>query len=362
MSLNLKTFTIILGFFQILWAGYGTGYASITNGSSYTLNIYIDNIYKGTLAPGNSIYITIYGGSAKIYAEAPGVGYWGPKTVNEGERITITDLYYEKEKVKLEKEKVKLKSIGEQIERSEPVVIAPPESIPFLLEGVKDFTKKKISLKLFSKEKSVDDWYKKYGLTSNSSSIIGPPYPESTKFGKIAYAKKYDDCVILVYAIQQFINLEKSIVHHKITLLVCDTLLNEVKFAYDMEQLFPEEFNVLQYEMIGDYLYFNSTTNTYDSLSNYNTAYLICFDVKQGKIVWVTPPLTSNHGFVVYKDVIFCGFGFTNEDNFLFVVNRYTGKITQKIKLDSDPDKIIVKDKKLYVHTDNFDYIFTIKE
>ncbi|MEO0135943.1 MAG: hypothetical protein ABIL86_00225 [candidate division WOR-3 bacterium] len=47
---------------------------------------------------------------------------------------------------------------------------------------------------------------------------------------------------------------------------------------------------------------------------------------------------------------------------FLFVVNRYTGKIIQKIKLDSAPETMIVKGKKLYVRTYNRDYIFAIKE
>ncbi|MEO0190497.1 MAG: hypothetical protein ABIL18_05910, partial [candidate division WOR-3 bacterium] len=333
MNINLKTFAIILGLVQSLWAGY----VSISNETSFTLNIYVDGEYKGTLAPGNTAYINVYGGSAKIYAEASG-GYWGPRTVEEGEKIAITDLYYEKES------EVKPKTIAEKIALCKPVTIVVPESVPFLMEGISDSTKNKITLKFVSKKSNQitdeDNWYKENNLNPKPPAIAlsDSTIPESTKFGKLAWARRYDDYIILIYGIRQIIKLEEFTIHYKITLLVCDNSLSEVKFAYDMEQLFPGEYEAHQYEMVGNFLYFNSTTNTYASLSNYKTAYLICLDVKNGKIVWVTPPLTSNQDFAVYKDVIFCGYGFTDEDDFLFVVNRYTGEIIQKIKLDSAPE------------------------
>ncbi|MEO0096423.1 MAG: hypothetical protein ABIL46_05345 [candidate division WOR-3 bacterium] len=74
-------------------AGTTRGYCwvRVNNYSSWTIDVYIDGWYKGTLSPGYYSYFKIWEGYTKLYAEGTYTDYyWGPiyRDIGEGETFT----------------------------------------------------------------------------------------------------------------------------------------------------------------------------------------------------------------------------------------------------------------------------------
>ena len=78
-------------------------------------------------------------------------------------------------------------------------------------------------------------------------------------------------------------------------------------------------------------------------------------------ILWRSPALVSNaRNFVVHGDVIVAGYGFTQEPDFLFVIDKHTGQILHKKKVKSGPEFIFEKNGMLHVRTYDRDYVFEL--
>ncbi|GAB4544165.1 MAG: hypothetical protein Tsb0014_38150 [Pleurocapsa sp.] len=110
-------------------------------------------------------------------------------------------------------------------------------------------------------------------------------------------------------------------------------------------------------------LYFSHSHSTYAKSSSGMNAYLTALDLKTNQILWRSQPLVCNaSNFIIIDDVIICGYGFTAELDYLYLINKNTGEILQQIPLKTAPDYIIPKDNKLYVRTYNTDYVFKIQD
>lgn len=111
-----------------------------------------------------------------------------------------------------------------------------------------------------------------------------------------------------------------------------------------------------------DVLYFSHGHRTYASSSKNMNAYISAFDLKEQKIIWHSKPLVCNsYNFELYKDMIICGYGFTKEKDYLYVLNKFTGEIIHKQPLRSGPDYVVRKNDSLYVRTYDTNYFFKIK-
>ena len=114
--------------------------------------------------------------------------------------------------------------------------------------------------------------------------------------------------------------------------------------------------------MMDNYLYLSIYHNTYAESCPEN-GYIICIDVDTDNIVWISDPLVVNSdNFVRYGDSIICGYGFTNEKDYLYVLNRFTGKTEKKIPLKKSPDYLTYVGDDLWVRTYSYDYVFTIAD
>lgn len=60
-------------------------------------------------------------------------------------------------------------------------------------------------------------------------------------------------------------------------------------------------------------------------------------------------------------DVILCGYGFTAEDDYLYQIDKHTGRIIVQTDVASMADCLIEQDGKLFIHTYNRDYIFKVE-
>ena len=108
-------------------------------------------------------------------------------------------------------------------------------------------------------------------------------------------------------------------------------------------------------------LYVSVGHNGYASVES-KSSYIVAIAPDTGYVLWRSEPLVSNaNNFQIVKDTIICGYGFTAEDDFIYLLDRFTGQRMDKIKVNSGPDQFEVSGDTLYVATYNTAYEFKIE-
>lgn len=93
-----------------------------------------------------------------------------------------------------------------------------------------------------------------------------------------------------------------------------------------------------------------------------DSCYLVAYDIVNDKILWRSEDQTFNSmNFIVKDDVIFCGYGFTAEDDYIYQISALTGKTLSRTPVLKMPDLFVEQDGQLYVHTYSYDYVFRIE-
>ena len=81
------------------------------------------------------------------------------------------------------------------------------------------------------------------------------------------------------------------------------------------------------------------------------------YDLENNKLLWRSGDHTCNTmNFIVKKDVIICGYGFTSEKDYLYQLNLHTGEVIASLELKKQPDLLVTQDNMLYVHTYSYNY------
>lgn len=114
-------------------------------------------------------------------------------------------------------------------------------------------------------------------------------------------------------------------------------------------------------KIVDDVLYVSTFHTTYASSESKN-AYITAFDMKNNfKVIWKSEPLTCNSkNFEIIDNSIICGYGFTDEDDYVYVLDRSTGKRKNSIRVKTAPEYFYYKNGKLYVRTYDTDYVFGV--
>ncbi len=108
-------------------------------------------------------------------------------------------------------------------------------------------------------------------------------------------------------------------------------------------------------------LYVNLAHRTYSADQPY-TAYMLAIDSSTGEVKWRSDYLVANcDNFVIYKDTIICGYGFTREDDYIYILSRYSGKLLKQIKVKTSPDYFILDGDKLVVACYDTAYTYELK-
>lgn len=108
-------------------------------------------------------------------------------------------------------------------------------------------------------------------------------------------------------------------------------------------------------------LYVSNNHQTYAQSSDYMNAYITAIDLTDNSILWRTDALVCNSdNFVIIDDVIISGYGFTDEDDYLYQIDRYNGEVISKTKLKTSPTYFSIKDDTLYLRTYDTNYTYTI--
>jgi len=91
---------------------------------------------------------------------------------------------------------------------------------------------------------------------------------------------------------------------------------------------------------------------TYASATKRRNAYISAIDLKRKRLIWRSPALVANaRTFVVAGDVIVSGYGFTAEPDFLYVLDRRTGRVIERLQVPSAPEIIKLRGTTLHVRT-----------
>lgn len=108
-------------------------------------------------------------------------------------------------------------------------------------------------------------------------------------------------------------------------------------------------------------LYVSNSHRTYASTTNNKNAYITAIDLKDMHVIWRSDALVSNaENFLILDNVIICGYGFTDEDDYLNELDPSNGKVINSIPLKSAPSYLIQKDNQIFVRTYNMNYVFTV--
>ncbi len=91
------------------------------------------------------------------------------------------------------------------------------------------------------------------------------------------------------------------------------------------------------------------------------TGYLAALELSTGKLLWQAGPRIANtYNLAIGKDFLICGYGFTREPDFLFVIDKKTGRTVQKISVKSGPEHIRLAEDKVFVRCYDTDYVFQV--
>ncbi len=138
-------------------------------------------------------------------------------------------------------------------------------------------------------------------------------------------------------------------------------------FNYSYSPQYPEQEKEFINQRIywafeeNNILYVSHAHGTYAKSSMGLNAYITAIDIESGKVLWRTKPLVSNSiNFEIVGDTIITGYGFTDEPDYLYLLDKKTGEIYEQVKLKSGPNYILLKENRLHVRTYNTDYLFQI--
>ena len=137
----------------------------------------------------------------------------------------------------------------------------------------------------------------------------------------------------------------------------------EVSNKIDLLNLVGSKYNleVQDVRLKDDILYFNAPSVTYASSTKGKSAALYAYDLLHHKLLWKSHYLVSNNIFLVEDDFIVSGYGFTAERDWLYILDRASGKVLAKKRLDSAPYYLEMQGNKLFVITYNKFYTFEIE-
>ncbi len=108
-------------------------------------------------------------------------------------------------------------------------------------------------------------------------------------------------------------------------------------------------------------LYVSNTHMTYASMSDESNGYITVIDLNTLEIILRSRSLDSdNRNSLLLDDVIIMGYGFSNEEDSLYVLDRYTGEIVQSVHVPTSPDYLFTHGNSMHVRCYSSDCLFSL--
>lgn len=120
----------------------------------------------------------------------------------------------------------------------------------------------------------------------------------------------------------------------------------------DMDILYAEAEDGILYAELGHRTYASAQPHT---------AYIVAIDLETEEVLWRSKDqVASAYDILILGDTIVCGYGFTDEKDYIYILDRNTGDVLDSYPVDSAPDYLIHYDNTLYCVTYGSAYAFEI--
>lgn len=232
------------------------------------------------------------------------------------------------------------------------VIECPDWEVPYIADGIFDtLTASPVKLSEVSKDSSIclfeEDW----------SAETGIPLPGDL------YGEGYSDDAYYYYA-------DNSADEGRLAVEISEMGTYDFVGTYDFSNYLytPTPGNAyttlyIPYAAIYDGVLYTEIAHLTYSEDQPCTGFVVAVEVETGKLLWRSEMLLANgRNFLVGEDTIICGYGFTDEDDYLFILSRHSGAVLEKRKLKTGPDYFIPVDDSLYVLTYDTVYQYLVSE
>ncbi len=121
-------------------------------------------------------------------------------------------------------------------------------------------------------------------------------------------------------------------------------------------------FQQLRWAEVADgVLYVENAHRTYAESSSGMNGYITAIELATLRVLWRSGPLVANaENFVIAGDHIICGYGFTDEEDNLFILDRLTGNVAEKVSVPSAPEFLALRGDILNVRCYSSDLVFRL--
>ena len=232
------------------------------------------------------------------------------------------------------------------------VIECPDWEVPYIADGIFDtLTASPVKLSEVSKDSSIclfeEDW----------SAETGIPLPGDL------YGEGYSDDAYYYYA-------DNSADEGRLAVEISEMGTYDFVGTYDFSNYLytPTPGNAyttlyIPYAAIYDGVLYTEIAHRTYSEDQPCTGFIVAVEVETGKLLWRSEMLLANgRNFLVGEDTIICGYGFTAEDDYLYILSRHSGAVLEKRKLKTGPDYFIPVDDSLYVLTYDTVYQYLVSE
>ncbi len=239
---------------------------------------------------------------------------------------------------------------NERVFESDVFDIENPTWDAYVADSVKESSSGQITLSKVTEEKT--DWIDVESWSAERGVETASPYHEDDLFeyipyNPVGYSYMYTGLQIYEKDGQKLIydlNLES----------LCNGPDSRDGIASDTNQFIRYE------ETVGSTLYVEIGHNEY-SVDEPDSNYIVAIDLDSKEVLFRSEPLVANAGnFRIVDDCIICGYGFTAEPDYIYVLDRFTGRKLDTIKVNSAPEQFEIIDGVLNVATYNTSYTFKI--
>ncbi len=107
----------------------------------------------------------------------------------------------------------------------------------------------------------------------------------------------------------------------------------------------PDQLEIQDIRLADGVLYFNEACQSYARYAHGECSSLVAVDPIAQRVLWRTPPLVSNGRFRLVGCYLISGYGFTDEDDHLVLVDRATGAVRQRLSVSSAPQVFRTPDR-----------------
>ena len=281
-------------------------------------------------------------------------------------------------------------SLEEQMNMSSPVIVEAPNyntsnyysSIP--IPQIKKVNQKKlIESELIYSDEYIKEWISRNAIETylplfNASpcrddysdileSLCDLPVPLVINGQKLRFWKQDDQYNYFAYETESYSEPKP------IRLFITNKENNKVLFDYKFDNyIYPPQFiesnkNLINFEISNftlqnKILYFSFYHRTYAVCSHGMNGYISALETESNKIKWLSKSLVCNANFIIDGDYIITGYGFTDEPDFLYILDKYNGSIISQTPLANGPEIIGINKNHIFVRTYSYEYDFIIKK